>query len=197
MPSCIYLLTNTITQKQYVGFSTNYDNRMYYYSCMSNNNTDDRYIARSIRNHGWVNFTSEIIYMSLDANHCLNVMEGIFIAKFNTFSCGYNCTLGGDGAIGRKHSEETKRKMRINMKGKHLGRKHINRKMSESARLSMVGRKRSSETIEKMRRASTKFIIPPKNHLIDLLCHLFQRQIAEYYGTTQPTISNWKKEYNI
>ena len=66
-----------------------------------------------------------------------------------------NCSWGGEGPSGHKHSEETKQKMSENSKGKNKGIKHTeehNKKISESLKGEnnpLYGKKQSEETKRK------------------------------------------------
>jgi len=112
MPSCIYLLTNTINQKQYIGFTTKTLEERCDGHLKSVKDGSQFHIHRSIRKNGWSNFTAEIIYMSEDAHHCKNEAEVALIASYNTrYGPGYNMTEGGDGSLGRITTDETKAKM--------------------------------------------------------------------------------------
>jgi len=51
-----------------------------------------------------------VLAIANDVNE-LNRLEIKYIADMNSFAKGYNCTLGGEGCIGYKHSDETKRKL--------------------------------------------------------------------------------------
>ena len=84
--------------------------------------------------------------------------------------CLLNLTEGGEGASGYKQSEETKIKRALSLKGKTLGRKHTEetrKKMSDShtgvklseahrksTALGHIGLKRSKATKEKMRQSA-------------------------------------------
>jgi len=113
MSSCIYLLTNTINQKQYVGFALDFKVRMREHKKLADSG-NGYHLHNAIRKYDWVNFTKEIVYMSKDDHHCLNTMENHFIIKHNTFyknGLGYNHTFGGGGALGHIHSAESKQKI--------------------------------------------------------------------------------------
>lgn len=114
----IYRCTNTITNKCYIGFDSNWPNRKNYHKCYYTKQNYKFYL--SIRKHGWENFIWEIIYQSIEGQHCLDIMEPYFIKEYDSFYNGYNSTLGGDGMLGFKHSEESKLKTKI----KNTGRKH-------------------------------------------------------------------------
>lgn len=69
--------------------------------------------GRAIKKYGWDNITHEILCEGLTLEEA-HTKEIEFIAKYQ--SCdknyGYNCNLGGEGGLGYKHSEESKKKMR-------------------------------------------------------------------------------------
>ena len=82
--------------------------------------------------YGEDNFTLEIIDFA-DTYDELKEKEKYWIKQYNSTdkSIGYNLTEGGDGTFGRKHSEDTKEKIRQ----KALGRKvseETKKKMSET-----------------------------------------------------------------
>jgi hypothetical protein len=72
--------------------------------------------------HGVENFKFDIIYQSMDFEHCLS-METYFIKEYNTFGgkSGYNHTMGGED---RKRSDATIEKHRNKMKGKKQSDEH-------------------------------------------------------------------------
>jgi len=111
----IYKATNKINGKSYIGFAkrwpyrkTEHLNESYRVNAVCYNT----HFHRAIRKHGWDNFDWEVLYQSSDGNHTLKVMEAHFISEYDTFENGYNQTKGGEGSLGRKHSEETKAKIR-------------------------------------------------------------------------------------
>jgi len=221
MSSCIYLLTNTLNQKQYVGFASDYDERMKFYAREAN---EHRYLTNSIRKHGWAAFTSEIIYMSNDAVHCKDEAEVALIASYNTFKGrGYNLTAGGEGTLGRtyKHTVESKAKMR---------KSHLGKKLTESAKeklrlikLSPERKKQISESLKgrickpetrakisasqigkhvpvhigrKISKAKT-LPVPKKEHLIDMLKSHSTNDVISYYEISLNTLSIWKRNYQV
>jgi group I intron endonuclease len=113
----IYKIVNNVNGKVYVGFATNFKRRMSEH--LKNSENLDYTIYRAIRKHGKANFSSEIIYQSLDGVHCKNVMEKHFISEYDSYHNGYNETMGGDGILGLKHTEESKNKMRKPLSESH------------------------------------------------------------------------------
>jgi group I intron endonuclease len=96
---CIYLITNLINGKQYVGQTLNFKRRM-----MFHKTHDTTLMDRVIQKYGWENFSSSIIEDNVPENE-LNEREKYWIKYFNTFEGeGYNCTEGGQfGMYGENH----------------------------------------------------------------------------------------------
>ena len=144
----IYLITNQVNNKIYVGKH-------------STNNLDDGYmgsgilIKKAITKYGIENFTKEYLAFC-DTEEKLNWFEKFYIKKYKAREVGYNLTDGGDGSLGRKHTEETKQKMRDNhadfkgekhpMYGRHLSEEH-KAKLKQSL---------TEETKQKMRESALK-----------------------------------------
>jgi len=210
MPSCIYLLTNTINQKQYVGFtSKTLNERCEKHQSKARGGTKG-HLYNAIRKYGWAVFTSEIIYMSKDVHHCKNEAEVALIADYNThIGRGYNLTAGGDGTVGYirsaeaiakqilthtgyKHTIETKQKLRE----ANLGKKHSDdtkAKMSKS-RLGnkyALGSKHSDEIKAKQSIRQTIHKMPEKYHLIDMYKFFTLIETAKFYGVSKSTIAKW------
>ena len=91
----IYRATNTINGKVYIGFDSNWPKRKSEHKTVSKHAQFKFYNA--IRKHGWDNFVWDIIYQSLDHDHCLDVMEQYFIDQYDSICNGYNSTRGGAG----------------------------------------------------------------------------------------------------
>lgn len=108
----IYKATNKITGKCYIGFACNFTERKRTHKKRYKTTKTKFYDA--IKSYGWDNFDWEVIYQSLDSNHCLTVMEPYFISELNSIENGYNMTFGGEGTLGHsmkgkiKHTDQTK-----------------------------------------------------------------------------------------
>ena len=77
--------------------------------------------GKAIEKYGWYNIKHEILDTNIDEFEA-KCLEEYYIFSFRTFvgfkDCkGYNCTLGGDGQVGREHTEEEKIKMSESLKG--------------------------------------------------------------------------------
>ncbi len=131
----IYLITNIINGKVYVGLHVgNYDK--YYYG-------SGKIIKKALKKYGKENFTREILIWCNDKislDYCENFWINVFDSKKHTI--GYNIMSGGKS--GGKHSDESKQKMRESTTGmKHTD--EAKRKISESK----IGIPRSEECIRK------------------------------------------------
>lgn len=100
----IYKATNKVNGKVYIGFDSDWPNRMLTHRYMVNAKPYKFYYA--IRKYGWESFEWEVLHQESDGDHCLKVMEPYFIAKYDSYASGYNMTLGGDGTWGYKKSPE-------------------------------------------------------------------------------------------
>lgn len=177
---CVYIHTNKIDGKRYVGLTScgnnpnkRWQNGKGYKGCS--------HFYNAILKYGWDNFEHEIIASNLtlsEANH----FEELLIRILGTTDSnkGYNLKFGGESNI---HSEETRRKMSESQKGKKMseesrkklsehsksgtlevrekisksctGRKmsdETKRKIGEAAKGRNVGRKHTEEELEKMRK---------------------------------------------
>ena len=73
---------------------------------------------KAIKKYGWNNFEHEIIANNITQQEAKN-FEKILISKLNTMNnkMGYNMTLGGEGTLGFRFSEQVKQKMSSDRKG--------------------------------------------------------------------------------
>ena len=102
---CIYLITNPINGKVYVGKTVQYKRRMKKHEYSGKN--PKYYFSNAIRKYGWENFTKEILIDEVPVED-LDNLEINYIAFYDSFNRekGYNCTKGGGGFSGYKHTEE-------------------------------------------------------------------------------------------
>lgn len=105
----IYKFVNTINNKVYIGYSNNVNRR--YLEHKSNHIRVKNKFYNAIKKYGWDNFQFEIIYQSLDGDHCLFEMEKYFILEYNSYKKGYNSSLGGDSLSGSQKSDYVRKKM--------------------------------------------------------------------------------------
>ena len=90
--NCIYLITNKIDGKIYIGkHSTDKLNDYYIGSGVL--------IKKAIQKYGRENFIKEYLAFC-DTEEKLNWLERFYIKKYNAKECGYNLTDGGEGPSG-------------------------------------------------------------------------------------------------
>jgi group I intron endonuclease len=114
---CIYLVTNKINAKQYVGQTIRkmYDRKSDHH-LQAKNNCDSMPFHRAIRKYGKNGFEWQLLADGIDDISELNKLEKQYIAQYNTLvPNGYNLQQGGWNGY---HHEETKRKMSMAHKGK-------------------------------------------------------------------------------
>lgn len=146
----IYVCTNIVNGKEYVGLTiqTLQERKTEHlfqtkYGCKS-------YFHRAIRKYGESNFVWAILEDNIDSFELLKDREKFWIKTKNTFAPkGYNLTLGGQGSLGRKMSEEAKAKIGNSSRGRIDS---AETRMKKGAY--MRGRKHSAEIIEKIRKSN-------------------------------------------
>ncbi len=105
-------------------------------------------LYRALKKYPISAWRKEVLARGFRSDKALAEAEIFWIAKFDSKNKGYNCTDGGEGNRGHKHSEETKRKLskfaktRIGPKNPMFGKK---RTPEECARL-----KHTPEQLAKM-----------------------------------------------
>lgn len=126
----IYMITNKINGKSYIGFDSNYPKRIFEHFRESQKTKRNTKFYNAIRKYGWDNFDHCVLYQSKDLNHTLNEMENFFICEFDTFHNGYNSTTGGER--GFSFLPEVKKKLSLAAKANPLSeesRKKISEKL--------------------------------------------------------------------
>ena len=89
---CIYLYTNKINGKQYIG-QTIQPIQVRHYNHLHQNN----YFDRVLKKYGESNFTLEILEDNIFDSEELDKKEQYYIEKYNTYYDGYNLTFWGQG----------------------------------------------------------------------------------------------------
>lgn len=112
----IYLFTNKINGKQYVGQSMNIEHRYSEHKTRPYQKSSSMYntaFYQAIRKYGFDNFDFTIV----DSNKSytredLNRLEKYYIKKYDTYSTGYNMSYGGDSVfVPQKISFEDRKKI--------------------------------------------------------------------------------------
>lgn len=131
----IYKITNKTTNKVYIGATiTKLNERWNRHVYDAKKEHDGQYIHRAIRKYGSEDFIIEQIYEDSDDIFVFNFAEGFFIEYYQSHSTknGYNMTLGGDGWLGMKHTNETKKLIGNKNRGRTIS-EETRRKMSEAS----------------------------------------------------------------
>ncbi len=120
----IYIITNLKNFKRYVGqTAVNPEQRWKDHKNCSKAVNTPRYkspkLYNAINKYGIDTFKFEVVSSDID-NNMLDFWERYYICLYNSVQNGYNITFGGQKTttLGWKHSEESKKKMSDNRKGK-------------------------------------------------------------------------------
>ena len=119
----IYMFTNLLNGKQYVGQTINEDKRFYEHTHLKDSKC---HLDRAIRKYGIENFKYEVLEryenlpipllkLKLDTDEFFHIVYNWTMEPY-----GYNQTMGGNGRGGYKMSDETKRKIQQNRTPVHL-----------------------------------------------------------------------------
>jgi group I intron endonuclease len=127
----VYLVTNLVNGKRYVGKTRLPLQRRWRQHLRDAARGSSCMLHRAIRKYGESAFVLSVL-VECQTLEEMNAMEIAKIAELRTHesAIGYNATLGGDGCLGRtgadapmfgkRHSHETRKKMRL----AHLGKPH-------------------------------------------------------------------------
>lgn len=173
----VYLVTNTINGKRYVGQHSGSDIQKYWRRNVVwalHNQGQKRCLYSAIRKYKPENFELTVLGI-VHTKKELDYYERGMIAALNTKAPnGYNLTDGGEGTPGHTVSEEGRRKMSLKKKGRpsklkgvskskesniknsesHKG-KALSEEHKKSIALAQTGKTRSEETKKKMSLAAT------------------------------------------
>ncbi len=158
MRSYVYVVTNLLNDKQYVGMSKDPHSRWRGHIRNAEKRPGGKFI-NALRKYGQHFFNFEVVQRYDSQKEALQgEMEWI-----KKLSPEYNLTLGGEGALGYKHTPETLDKLSKdhhlwNLTPPMLGKNHTEstKKRISEAKLKnptryWLGKKRSEETVRKMR----------------------------------------------
>lgn len=79
---------------------------------------NQRKLHASLLKHGFDSHRIEVVWVGECEEYELSIIEQFWISARDTFRNGLNMTFGGEGSVGRRLSEEHKRKIADRMKGK-------------------------------------------------------------------------------
>lgn len=140
---CVYLATNSVNGKQYVGWTIDFVNRKRMHKVLAERG-DNPVFCRAIRKYGWGAFKWRILEWSED-EVALKESEVRLIRELNTrIPYGYNMTSGGEGFRGT-HTEETRVRMSIAAMNRSLEVRQRTRLACANNRPSSLALSRSAE----------------------------------------------------
>lgn len=156
----IYCITNLINNKKYIGLtakSSPYERWNEHIRAAKRN--ESNIIYKAIRKYKVDNFYFEVIDVCLSADELVEC-EIEWISKLDTFTNGYNMTLGGEGIItGKGLSEEHKRKISKSNLGKKCTPEHIEKNKQSKLKNPTnywLGKKMPQSMIEKFKKVHNK-----------------------------------------
>jgi len=151
----IYRAKNILNGHCYIGMTieTLARRRSQHYSdAKRKNKSSDNYFYNAIRKYGEDNFTWEVI-TKCDTKSKMVMLEKFYITVYGKMGSIYNLREGGDGG---KHSEKTKQKISLTLKGRVSPMKGREQTKEAKRKLHEVnlGKKLSEETKQKISKAN-------------------------------------------
>ncbi len=134
----IYKITNTISNKHYIGVTRKNDveDRWKGHIRAINEGKGCPLLAKAIKKYGVDKFIFEVIIICFDED--VYLYEPLYIKKYSSLAPnGYNATPGGMSGtfIGKKHSEESKKKDSESLKKYYENNPEVRQKLSERFQL--------------------------------------------------------------
>ena len=103
---CIYMITNKINNKKYIGQTLNFKKRKKDHICNAKDNKINTHLYLAMRKYGIENFKFDILEEVKKEE--LNDKEIYYIKKYDTFNTGYNMTNGGENVTLNNHEVRKK-----------------------------------------------------------------------------------------
>lgn len=152
----VYLVTNKVTGKQYVGQTVRkakerWWQHLYWGTCENPKNRFG-YLHKAIQKYKPEAFIVETLH-ECKSKEEMDFVETFYIVLLNTKApAGYNLTDGGEGTHGRVCSEETKEKIRA----KAIGRKYSDEANAKKGRKGIKLPPRADEWCRKISESATE-----------------------------------------
>ena len=168
---CVYMHISP-SGKRYIGLTCQCPETRWANGCGYKGNP---YFDKAIKKYGWDSFQHIIIADGLSQEDACD-MEKKLIFQYNTIDKdnGYNMTLGGLGALGYRHTDETKARLREHFSGEGNP---------------FYGKRHSDEVIQILRDKAKNKVSPMlgKHHTQEVKDKLRQMRLAaDYSGTKHP-----------
>ena len=136
----IYVITNTVNAKQYVGIAADLERRWKRHR----NANEGQLIHKAIKKYGVDAFVFTHVADAFDAESAKIIERMMIIEKNTKMPHGYNMTDGGDGTMGMAKTEEHKQKLKDSNKKAWADlelRKKLGEKISAARKGKPNGRK--------------------------------------------------------
>lgn len=186
MEAHIYLVTNSINGKQYVGQTINKENKLGH----------GRILKSAYKLHGKDNFTYEKIATEIDNRNTLNYLERFWIKVFNSIvPNGYNIDIGG--SEGNEWTDERRRKHSLSRKGKKIKRPLGSKSGMKGKKYPEEGKRKLSEALK-----GNKFALGFK-HTVETKEKMSESQKRRYQfqgfhnWTGKKHTEEWKRQASI
>lgn len=128
MAAIIYLLTNTVNGKQYVGQTSMGLDWRWRQHCTDARCSSTAHLHKAIRKYGPDAFIREILEHTTTED--VNAREVYWIAELKSKEMGYNMTEGGGGMRGLIPTTETRNKRSVSMKIAHERNPNLRQRIS-------------------------------------------------------------------
>lgn len=182
---CIYTITNTLNNKMYVGYSTDFEERSKsHISCLKNEFHVNEHLQNAVNKYGLENFKVEILEECEERFLCSQEHYWATILGVHNRKYGYNAYPTNPERKNYLTSEETKRKLRESLKGRKMS-EEFKKKISKLHK----GRKQSKEQIEKRacKRRGMKY---PKEWGTNMSNNRNKKPFTQYTLDGKP-VRNW------
>lgn len=148
----IYIIKNKINEKYYIGESLNVKKRIYQH-CYGG----DQVLHKAIEKYGIDNFEIYVEYFDGISKSALIELEESLIVKYNSLSPnGYNICSKGNDFSGCVHSDETRSKISLALKGIKRSPEEI-----KKSSVNRTGLKRTKEQIQNISNSHKGLIYGP------------------------------------
>lgn len=123
MRNVIYKITNLVSNKSYIGFTTQELNVRWNQHKTDARTRPSTHFHNAINKYPDTSWDVSVLFVALDESY-LPDAEELLIAEYGTFNNGYNSTAGGRGAPSNIQSDETRRSRSASMSGRTLSDSH-------------------------------------------------------------------------